>query len=102
MNQADFAGWYEREAPGVYRALALAVGDRRLAEECAAEAFARAWAHWSSVADMASPVGWVYRVALNQAHSAFRRRRRHERFLARQRPATEGSADADGYGVASS
>jgi RNA polymerase sigma factor (sigma-70 family) len=71
----DFAAWYEREVGGVCASLAVVVGDRRLAEEVAAEAFARAWAHWAKVQEMESPVGWVYRVALNQARSRFRRRR---------------------------
>jgi RNA polymerase sigma-70 factor (ECF subfamily) len=59
----------------VCASLAVVLGDRRLAEEVAAEAFARAWADWAAVGRMASPVGWVYRVALNQARSRFRRRR---------------------------
>jgi DNA-directed RNA polymerase specialized sigma24 family protein len=71
----DFAAWYESEAGGVCASLAVVLGDRRFAEEVAAEAFARAWADWAGVGRMASPVGWVYRVALNQARSRFRRRR---------------------------
>jgi len=71
----DFATWYEREVGGVCASLAVVLGDGRFAEEVAAEAFARAWADWVRVQGMASPVGWVYRVALNQARSRFRRRR---------------------------
>lgn len=71
----DFAAWYEREAGGVCASLAVVLGDGRFAEEVAAEAFARAWADWVRVSRMESPVGWVYRVALNHARSRFRRRR---------------------------
>jgi RNA polymerase sigma factor (sigma-70 family) len=76
----DFAAWYEREVGGVCASLAVVLGDGRFAEEVAAEAFARAWADWVRVQGMASPVGWVYRVALNQARGRFRRRRIERRF----------------------
>lgn len=36
---------------------------------------ARALARWDSVEGMANPAGWVYRVGLNWARSALRRRR---------------------------
>jgi RNA polymerase sigma-70 factor, ECF subfamily len=72
--ESDFTAWYELEAPGVRDALTLALGDDALAEEAAAEAFVRAFARWEQVRSMASPLGWVYRVALNDARSRFRRR----------------------------
>lgn len=86
-QEHDFATWYGREVGGVCASLAVVVGDRRLAEEVAAEAFARAWADWAKVQQMESPVGWVYRVALNHARSRFRRRR-IERRLAPASPGT--------------
>lgn len=70
----EFTGWYEREAPGVRDALALALGDDAFAEEAAAEAFVKAFARWEQVRAMTSPLGWVYRVALNEARGRFRRR----------------------------
>jgi RNA polymerase sigma-70 factor (ECF subfamily) len=70
----EFTGWYELEAPGVRDALALALGDDALAEEAAAEAFVKAFARWEQVRAMTSPLGWVYRVALNEARGRFRRR----------------------------
>lgn len=78
-----FAAWYEREAPGLCASLTVALADPVLAEEVAAEAFARAWADWQKVRRMSSPVGWVYRVALNEARSGFRRVRRERRATAR-------------------
>lgn len=73
-DTTGFAAWYEQEAAGVCRSLTLALGDPALAEEAAAEAFARAWADWRKVQAMDAPVGWVYRVALNVARDRFRRR----------------------------
>lgn len=48
----DFAAWCEREAGGVCASLAVVLRDGRLAEEVAAEAFARAWADWGRVGRM--------------------------------------------------
>jgi RNA polymerase sigma factor (sigma-70 family) len=63
--------------------LGLYCGDRAVGEELAQEALARAWARWPKVRELADPVGWVYRVALNLANSHFRRkiveRRAHQR-----------------------
>jgi len=81
---ADFGAWYELEAPEVTRTLGVALGDRALAEEAAAEAFARAFSRWEHVRIMASPVGWVYQVALNEARRGFRRRRLEERATRRR------------------
>lgn len=55
-------------------ALTLYCGDRRLAEELAQEALARAWADWRRVRRKDYPASWLYRVAINLARSHFRRR----------------------------
>lgn len=60
-------------------ALHLYTGDRDLAYELAQEALARACRDWTRVAGMDAPGAWVYRVALNLAHSHFRRRRAERR-----------------------
>ena len=83
---ADFGVWYEIEAPEVAKTLGLALGDRALAEEATAEAFARAFSRWEQVRVMSSPVGWVYQVALNEARRGFRRRRLEERASRRRGP----------------
>jgi RNA polymerase sigma-70 factor (ECF subfamily) len=82
----DFDAWYGREAPRVLASVTLAVGDRWLAEEATAEAFARALERWPAVREARSPSAWVYTVALNQVRSAARRRQVERRFLHRQRP----------------
>jgi len=80
----DFTQWYAVSYARVNRAVTLAVGDPGLAEEATAEAFARALVHWPKVRKAERPDGWVYRVALNEVRSRFRRRQLEQRWVARQ------------------
>lgn len=73
------AAYYDRLVGG----LALYLGDRAVAEELAQEALLRSFARWQHVQTLASPEAWTWRVAMNLANSAFRRRRAERR--ARQR-----------------
>lgn len=70
----DFDAFFRLEADDVYRALAVTLRDRDLAEEATAEAMARAYQHWRRIRDYDNPAGWVYRVGLNWATSRLRRR----------------------------
>jgi RNA polymerase sigma-70 factor (ECF subfamily) len=79
----DFSQWYAACMPRIVRALTLAVGDAGLAEEAAAEAFARALVHWRSVRHDRRE-RWVFQVALNQVRSRFRRHRLEQRWAQRQ------------------
>jgi RNA polymerase sigma-70 factor (ECF subfamily) len=81
----DFSTWYGLEYARVCATLGLAIGDRGLAEEATAEAFARALATWPRVREKASPTAWVYTVALNEVRSRLRRLRLEHRYNARQR-----------------
>src|SRR5690242_13131979 len=85
----DFDAWYLREAPRLLALVTLAVGDRWLAEEATAEAFARALERWPQVRVMAAPSAWVYTVALNQVRTTVRRGGLERRFALRHRPAAE-------------
>lgn len=67
----EFEAFFSDQYDEVRRALTVAFGDARLAEECAQEAFVRAFVRWRRVRRMESPAGWVYVVATNVA----RRRR---------------------------
>lgn len=93
-DRADFDAWYLHAAPRVLASVTLAVGDRWLAEDATAEAFARALERWHQVREMASPNAWVYTVALNHVRTTARRRGLEQRFLRRQRPAVEDPVPA--------
>ena len=67
--------------------LAASTGDASLACEAADEAVARAYERWERVSQMASPSGWTYRVALNDARRRARRAAFEQRILRRIRPA---------------
>lgn len=81
----EFASFYAAEHLRVCATLTLAVGDRGLAEEATAEAFARALSRWAQLRAKGTPTGWVYTVALNEVRSRMRRARLERRYLARQR-----------------
>jgi RNA polymerase sigma-70 factor (sigma-E family) len=69
--------------PRLLGSLALATGDRDLAEELAQDALARAWLHWRRVSKMSSPEAWTYRCAMNLSTSSWRRRAAERRALGR-------------------
>jgi RNA polymerase sigma factor (sigma-70 family) len=75
-HQASFAEFYARTRDDCLRAVFASSGDRQAAEDCVAEAFARAWASWRKVSAHPVPRAWVIRTALNLAVSSWRRRRR--------------------------
>jgi len=79
---ASFAAFYEHERSAMVRALSLALHDSDFGADAADEAFVRACQQWSTVNTLDNPAGWVYRVGLNWANSALRRRRRHRAKLA--------------------
>jgi RNA polymerase sigma-70 factor (sigma-E family) len=73
----EFAEFYESARDDCLRIVLLNVGDRQLAEDLVAEAFARAWMSWRKVRELQAPQGWVLRTALN-AHVSWWRRHRRE------------------------
>lgn len=75
-QRLDFSDFYRQSKDDCLRALLVSVGDRDLAEEVVAEAFARAWASWRTVSKHPAPAAWVVRTALNANVSRWRRRRR--------------------------
>jgi RNA polymerase sigma factor (sigma-70 family) len=72
----DFAEFYAAARDDCLRAVLASTGSAQAAEECVAEAFARAWASWRMVSQHPAPRAWVVRTALNLHVSAWRRRRR--------------------------
>ena len=75
-ERTDFADFYQRCRDNCLRAVLAGTGDRALAEDLVAEAFARAWSAWSKVSRHPAPAAWVVRTALNVRVSWWRRRRR--------------------------
>ena len=78
----DFDNWYRSAWPRLVAAVALVSGDRDIAREATAEAFARALERWDSVGVMASPEGWTYVVATNLLRRRRRRIRTEQRAVA--------------------
>ncbi len=70
--------------PRLLTSMVLLVGSLDDAREATDEALARALLHWDRVANMDSPDGWVYRVAVNVARRRWRRSRIERTLLARQ------------------
>jgi RNA polymerase sigma-70 factor (ECF subfamily) len=69
----DFESFFHDEYERLYKALCLFTGRAHEAEEVAQEAFVIVWERWDRVASMDSPVGYLYRVAMNAARRRFRR-----------------------------
>jgi RNA polymerase sigma-70 factor (ECF subfamily) len=84
-DQGDdgFGEWYAALWPRVFRTVALTIGDRDLAEEAVAEAFARALVRWPRGASLSNPAAWLHRVAVNEVRSRWRRGRVERRMLQR-------------------
>ena len=68
-----FALFFKNNSGPVFRALLAGTLNRAAAEDATAEAFARAYAHWHTVADHPNPRAWVLRVAWNYHRSSWRR-----------------------------
>jgi RNA polymerase sigma factor (sigma-70 family) len=68
-----FGLFYKDNSGPVFRALLAGTLNRAAAEDATAEAFARALAHWDTVASHPNPKAWVLRVAWNHHRSWWRR-----------------------------
>ena len=71
--QLEFTDFYTANRDNCLRIVLLNAGDRQLAEDLVAEAFARAWASWRKVRVHPAPIAWVVRTALN-TNVSWRRR----------------------------
>ena len=67
-----FALFYKHNSGPVFRTLLAGTLNRAAAEDATAEAFARAYAHWDTVAVHPNPRAWVLRVAWNCYRSSWR------------------------------
>jgi len=68
----DFDAFFNREYAPLLRLLFAMTGNPTEAEDLAQEAMTRALERWGRVSGMASPAGYVYRVAVNLNRSRLR------------------------------
>jgi RNA polymerase sigma-70 factor (ECF subfamily) len=97
-RRPDFAEFYRSAKDECLFTVLVSVGDRDLAQDLVAEAFARAWASWRTVSRHPAPAAWVVRTALNAHVSRWRRRRREiplaDPGAVADRPATGGMSES--------
>ena len=74
-SREDFDRLYRSAYPRVYRTLAAILGDAAEAEDCAQDAFVKAFQAWKRWRPDAPAEAWVHRIAVNRAIS-YRRRAR--------------------------
>jgi RNA polymerase sigma factor (sigma-70 family) len=74
-SREDFDRLYRSAYPRVYRTLAAILGDPAAAEDCAQDAFVKAFQTWKRWRPDAPAEAWVHRIAVNRAIS-YRRRAR--------------------------
>jgi RNA polymerase sigma factor (sigma-70 family) len=67
-----FDAFFLAEHERLFQALYLLTGDRNEADDLAQESLLRAYERWDRVGSMDSPVGYVYRTALNLHRSHLR------------------------------
>lgn len=82
----SFDLFYEREFPQMVNIAYAVSGSRMAAEDLAQEAMIAAYRRWNEVGSLERPGGWVRRVVLNRAASAYHRRRAEARALLRLAP----------------
>jgi RNA polymerase sigma factor (sigma-70 family) len=75
-DKTGFDDFFQSSWEPCLKAVLVSTGDVRLAEDQVAEAFARAWASWSTVSRHPAPRAWVVRTALNAGATWWRGRRR--------------------------
>jgi RNA polymerase sigma factor (sigma-70 family) len=91
----EFEEFFRSEHRRLVAALYLLVGDRTEAEDLAQESLARAFERWARVREMASPAGYVYRIALNLSRKRFRRIGRDRPFAYASASSTDPTESAD-------
>ena len=77
----DFDDWYRQSRPRVLATVVIAFGNIDAATDATDEAFTRAYARWSRVSAMDSPIAWTTKVALNQCRRKGRRTAIEQRIL---------------------
>jgi RNA polymerase sigma-70 factor (sigma-E family) len=78
-GQREFADFFEEEYRRLAKAIYLLTGDPHEADDLAQESLVRVYERWPRVGAMESPVGYLYRTALNLHRSRLRRVARQAR-----------------------
>jgi RNA polymerase sigma-70 factor (ECF subfamily) len=73
-NEADFERLYNASYTKILASLVILLGDRAAAEDCAQDAFEKAFKKWPAWQPIAPPEAWVHRIAMNVATSYLRSR----------------------------
>jgi RNA polymerase sigma-70 factor (ECF subfamily) len=77
-NEADFERLYQASYGKILGTLTAMLGDRAAAEDCAQDAFERAYKKWAAWQPIAPAEAWVHRIAINAAVSYQRKMRLRE------------------------
>jgi RNA polymerase sigma-70 factor (ECF subfamily) len=77
-NEADFERLYQHSYGKILGTLTAMLGDRAAAEDCAQDAFERAFKKWSTWQPVAPAEAWVHRIAINAAVSYKRKMKLRE------------------------
>jgi RNA polymerase sigma factor (sigma-70 family) len=71
-----FEEFFLRTHVALFRALTLVMGNRQEAEDVMQVAYMRVFERWDRVSRMENPEGFLYRVAMNEFRSRYRRAKR--------------------------
>ena len=77
-NEADFERLYQASYGKILGTLTVMLGDRAAAEDCAQDAFERAYKNWATWQPNAPAEAWVHRIAINAAISHQRKMKLRE------------------------
>src|SRR6266568_8691294 len=77
-NEADFERLYQTSYGKILGTVTAMLGDRSAAEDCAQDAFERAYKKWDSWQPIAPAEAWVHRIAINAAVSYRRKMKLRE------------------------
>jgi RNA polymerase sigma factor (sigma-70 family) len=78
-HRATFEDFFRAEYDRLYRAVTMITGSRQEAEDALQVAFMKVFERWDRVAAMDNPQGYLYRVAMNEFRSRYRRTARTAR-----------------------
>lgn len=94
-SPAGFEEFFRVEHTALFRALCLVTGSPQEAEDVMQIAFMKAFERWDRVAAMEHPQGFLYRVAMNEFRSRYRRAARALRLAISPRGPDDAMAAAE-------